>query len=198
MTTRQANGRDAVYPGPTTAEVGSPNRRQPGRCPCPLSNEPSEGDTLRRKPRPPDEPVFNRLMIERMVVGVLAMGGVGFAAFAGMLRHGWSETEARNVLLLMMVLFENFHIGNCRSETKSALVLSPLRSPVLLLGVLAALAVHVAALYLPWTQEVLATAPLTPATWLVVAALAATVVPVMELHKWSWWLRQRKARADAA
>jgi P-type Ca2+ transporter type 2C len=37
-----------------------------------------------------------------------------------MIENGWNETEARNVLLLLMVLFENFHIGNCRSETKSA------------------------------------------------------------------------------
>ncbi len=40
-----------------------------------------------------------------------------------------------NVLLLLMVIFENFHIGNCRLETKSAF-LSPLRSPMLLFGAL--------------------------------------------------------------
>jgi len=33
-----------------------------------------------------------------------------------------------------MVLFENIPVGNCRSETKSALVMSLLRSPILLVG----------------------------------------------------------------
>lgn len=90
------------------------------------------------------------------------------------------------MLLLMMVLFENFHVGNCRSETKSAFVLSPLRSPILLSGVLVAFLIHVAVLYLPFMQNVLGTAPVSLTTWLVVAFLAATIVPTMELHKWLW------------
>ena len=49
------------------------------------------------------------------------MGGMGFIAFERMLRAGWPETEARNALLLLMVLFENIHIGNSRSETVAAL-----------------------------------------------------------------------------
>jgi len=39
------------------------------------------------------------------------MGFVGFGAFWWMLRAGWTEGAARNALLLLMVLFENVHIG---------------------------------------------------------------------------------------
>lgn len=155
-----------------------------------IAFEPNEGDTLERRPRPPQEPIFNRLMIERMIIGVAVMGGVGFATFNWMARYGWSEAESRNVLLLLMVLFENFHIGNCRSETKSAFALSPLRSPILLIGALCALLIHVAAMYLPFMQDVLQTEPVSLRTWIVVAALAVSVVPAIELHKWIWSLRQ--------
>jgi P-type Ca2+ transporter type 2C len=89
-----------------------------------LAFEPGEGDTLRRKPRPPSERIFNQLMIERTLIGAVIIGVVGFATFYWMLNNGWSETSARNGLLLLMVLFENVHIGNCRSETKSALPVS--------------------------------------------------------------------------
>ena len=91
----------------------------------------------------------------------------------------------------MMVLFENVHVGNCRSETKSAFVLSPLRGPILLAGVSVAFLVHVAVMYAPFMQNVLGTAPVSLTTWLVVATLAATVVPVVELHKWSWRILRR-------
>jgi len=151
-----------------------------------IAFEPGEGDTLLRKPRSPREPIFNRLMIERIIVSVLVMGGVGFGAFNWMIGAGWTEAEARNVLLLLIVLFENFHIGNCRSETKSAFALSPFRSPMLLLGAAAALLIHVASMHMPWMQDILETHPVSMTTWCVVAALAVTVVPAIELHKW-WW-----------
>ena len=46
-----------------------------------LAFEPSEGDVLNRAPRPPSEPIFNRLMIERTIVAAFVMGLVGFGCF---------------------------------------------------------------------------------------------------------------------
>jgi P-type Ca2+ transporter type 2C len=157
-----------------------------------LAFEPGEGDVLKRKPRPPRERIFNRLMIERTLVAAFAGGIIGFGAFYWMIANGWAEADARNVLLLLMVLFENFHIGNCRSEMKSAFALSPLRNPLLLSGAILALLIHVAVMNLPFMQDVLGTAPATLTTWLVVAALAVLVVPAMELHKWLWRIRDAK------
>ena len=84
-----------------------------------LAFEPNEGDVLNRQPRKPNEPIFNRLMIERTIIAALVMGFAGFFFFLILIRSGWRETSARNALLLLMVLFENVHIANCRSETKS-------------------------------------------------------------------------------
>jgi magnesium-transporting ATPase (P-type) len=159
-----------------------------------LAFEPSEGDVLRRRPRAPQERIFDRLMIERTAIGAAVMGLVGFAVFYGLLQAGWSEASARNGLLLLMVLFENIHIGNCRSETKSALRLSPLRTPVLLVGAIVAFLVHVAAMHLPLAQAVLQTEPVGLSTWAALLALALTVFLAIEIHKWTWTLRQRAAR----
>lgn len=154
-----------------------------------LAFEPGEPGVLARAPRPPREPIFNRLMIERTLVAAAVMGGVCIGAFWWMLRSGWSESEARNTLLLLMVLFENVHMGNCRSETRSALRLSPLRSPVLLAGTVGALLVHVAAMHAPWLRAVLDTAPVSMRTWGVLLALSLTVFVASELHK-LWWRRR--------
>jgi Ca2+-transporting ATPase len=157
-----------------------------------LAFEPGEGRVLERKPRSPSEPIFNRLMIERTLVAAVVMAGVGFGTFHWLLRAGWSEPSARNALLLLMVLFENVHIGNCRSESKSAFLLSPLRSPILLCGALAAFLLHVSSLYLPLGSAVLKTEPVSLATWVPLIVLSLSILLAMELHKWTWAIRHRQ------
>jgi len=156
-----------------------------------LAFEPSEGDVLKRKPRPPGEPVFNRLMIERTVVAALVMAGVGFGAFCWMIEVAkMNEDSARNALLLLIVLFQNIHIGNCRSETKSVFSLSPFRSPILLAGTITAFLVHFAAMHIPFMQRLLRTEPVDLTTWITLFALALTILVAMETHKWFWRRRQ--------
>lgn len=154
-----------------------------------LAFEPGEKGILCRKPRKPQERIFNRLMIERTIVAAVVMASVGVGAFGWMINNGWSHDSARNALLLLFVLFENVHIGNCRSETQSALTLSPLRSPFLLTGAVGALLVHLAAMHLPFFQTLLKIEPLSLATWGILFGLALTLFVAMELHKLSWRLR---------
>jgi magnesium-transporting ATPase (P-type) len=154
-----------------------------------LAFEPAEDDVLRRRPRPPGEPIFNRLMIERTLVAAVVMGVIAFGLFSGLLRAGWTESAARNLVLLLMVLFENVHIGNCRSETKSALTHSPFRSPILLGGAILALTLHVAAMSVSVGQTLLGVAPVGPEEWAGAAALALTIFVAMEAHRWTWRFR---------
>lgn len=156
-----------------------------------LALEPGENSVLDRPPRPPSDSIFDRLMTERMVVGSVVIGLTSFCAFKGMLDAGWSEPAARNSLLLLLVLFGTVHIGNCRSETKSALALSPFRSPVLLGGALAAFGVHLVSLYLPVLRDVLGTSSVSAREWAKLILLSLSVLLAMELHKLSWRLRRR-------
>ncbi len=154
-----------------------------------LAFEPGLGDELKRPPRPPREPIFNRLMIERTIVGALVMGFVSFGLFVWALDQGWSVEDARNAVLLLMVLFENVHIFNCRSETRSAFALSPLRSPVLMIGMLTAFSIHVSMLYLPFGNALLGTKPVDASLWLMLFMLSLSILMLLELHKLSWYLR---------
>ncbi|HVS14020.1 MAG TPA: HAD-IC family P-type ATPase [Thermoanaerobaculia bacterium] len=157
-----------------------------------LAFEPSEGEVLRRPPRPPGQRVFDRLMVERTLVAAVVMAGVGFTAFNWMVSvAGWSESQSRNALLLLMVLFQNLHIGNCRSETQSAFRLSPLTSPILLAGTLVAFSIHMLAMQVPLAQRILGVEPVGLRTIAALFALAVTIVIAMELHKWRWRARRR-------
>jgi magnesium-transporting ATPase (P-type) len=149
-----------------------------------LAFEPPEPGVLRRPPRRPHEGIFDRLMLERTLLAGVVFGVLGLACFASWLAEGRPLDEARSLLVQLFVLFEIFHIGNSRSETRSLLRMSPMGNPVLLVGTLTALGVHLAALFTPALQTLLGVAPPSPMQWLSLAALAATIVLVMELHKW--------------
>ncbi|MBA2664730.1 MAG: HAD-IC family P-type ATPase [Bradymonadaceae bacterium] len=156
-----------------------------------LATEPNEGDVLERPPRRPNEPIFNRLMIERILLTAVVIGGIGTGLFWWLLEQGWTEFAARNALLLFLVLFENVHVGLARSETKSVLRLSPLRVPILVGAVLIAQLMHIGAMYLPWTQGLLEVEPVPLTTWLLLLMCVMPIVLTIEAHK---WLARRRAR----
>jgi magnesium-transporting ATPase (P-type) len=148
-----------------------------------LAFEPAEGQELGRPPRPPAEGVFNRLMIERVLLSALVTGGVAFAAYQWMLGRGFALGEARNATLLLMVLFENVQAFNSRSETLSVFAHDPLRNKLLLFGTLAAQGIHIGAMFTPGFQQVLGLQPVSLALWGELLALALTLLLAMEGHK---------------
>ena len=82
-----------------------------------------------------------------------------------------------------MVLFENIHAFNSRSESQSLFGQNPLANPFLLFGVAGAQLLHIAAMYLPWIRDILTIQPVSPKNWLLLLALATSLAAVMEIHK---------------
>ena len=148
-----------------------------------LAFEPGEGDELNRPPRSPQDSIFNRLMVERVIISALVIGTVAFFLFQWLLNRGYNVDEARNGTLLLMVLFENIHVFNCRSETRSVFRHNLLSNPILLIGTVTAQLIHIGAMYTPWISDVLHIEPVSPQHWLELLGLAFTVLLAMELHK---------------
>jgi magnesium-transporting ATPase (P-type) len=94
-----------------------------------------------------------------------------------------TKDTASIILLLLMVLLQNFHAFNCRWEYESAFKVPLKRNPVFVFGVLGALAVHVLAMHLPLMQRVLQVAPITAEEWIVPVVVASSVLVVMEGFK---------------
>ena len=148
-----------------------------------LAFEPAEGGELQRPPRPPREPIFDRLMIERVVTSGLVMGGLAFAVFQWMLANNYSLEEARNGTLLLMVLFENIQAFNSRSERLSVFQHNPLRNPLLLFGTIGAQLIHIGAMYAPVLSDVLHIQPVSLELWAALLVVALSLLLVMELQK---------------
>ncbi len=148
-----------------------------------LAFEGGEPGALKRPPRRPREGIFNRLMVEQTVVSGLAMGLIAFFTWQRLLESGYPAEAARNQVLLLMVLLENVHVFNCRSERVSAFRVSLRRNLILVFGVVIAQAVHILTMYLPFMQKVLGAAPVSLERWAFLLAQALLLLCVMELYK---------------
>ncbi|MFA7264413.1 MAG: HAD-IC family P-type ATPase [Caulobacter sp.] len=149
-----------------------------------LALEARDPDVMKRPPRPPRQAIFDRQMIEQCVLTGVYIGGVSYLLFAWLAGPGGHDTfAARNLTLLFLVLFDNVHVLNCRSETRSALRIPLSGNPVLIATLIGAPALHVLAMYTPGLNDVLGLQPATAVEWLFLAALAASVLLVGEAYK---------------
>ncbi|MBB4303735.1 magnesium-transporting ATPase (P-type) [Rhodobium orientis] len=159
-----------------------------------LAFERGEPGVLKRKPRPPGERLFEKRMITQVAVSGVVMGGIAFGFYAFLMSRGVGDFEARNLLLLLMVLFENVHALNARSETRSILSVPFSANPFLILAILGAQGLHIAAMHLPVLADVLQVAPISWENWALVALLAVSLVVVVEVLKLIRRLGERRAR----
>ncbi len=149
-----------------------------------LAFEDGEPGAMNRKPRPPSEGIFNRLMLQQTLVSGTTIALVAYANFFVLLNYlNLTEFEARSRLLLLLVLLENFHLFNCRSEYVSAFRVPLRRNWMLVWGVLAAQGIHLIAMFFPPAQKVLKIAPVSLHEWLIPFAIASLILVVMEAFK---------------
>jgi Ca2+-transporting ATPase len=149
-----------------------------------LAFDPAEPGAFRQPPRDPREGVLSRRLVERLVLSgaVMALGTLWIFT------QEWDADPARLdyarvAALTMLVMFQVVHVGNCRSELRSAFAQSPLTNRFLLFGVAGSALLHLGAMYFPPTQQLLRLQPLEAETWLRIAAVSVSIIAVVELHK---------------
>ncbi len=145
--------------------------------------EPGEPGTMEQPPRKPDEGIFDRAMIRQILVSGVYIGIVTLVGWWLFQRAGWDEHSARNSLLLLMVLFQNFHLFNCRSETTSIFRMALRTNLFLFFGAIAAQVIHLVSMHSETMQGVLSISPVSFLHWITLLLVASTIVLVMEASK---------------
>lgn len=157
-----------------------------------LAFEPKEGGELMRPPRSPSEPIFEPGIIGHVLVAGSVMGVLAFATYAYLLHQGTSVEDARNLTLMLMVLFGNIHAFSSRSEHRSMFHIRFLGNPFLVLAIPAAQIIHIGAMYTPGLSQVLEISPITAQQWLALLGVASLLLLAEEAHK--YWLRRGDKR----
>jgi len=148
-----------------------------------LAFEKGEPQTMKRPPRNPDENIFNKLMIQEIVLSGFTMAIISFIIWFLLLKAGWSEFKARNLVLLLMVMFENMHVFNCRSEFVSAFKVPFKNNLFLIASVFIAQFIHILSMQTPFMQNILKVEPVTSAEWIILLFTASLLLVVMEIFK---------------
>ena len=149
-----------------------------------LAVDPPAEDLMRRRPRDPQVGLFTRPVVALMVAGGVWSTLVNIGLFAWALRSGRGVEEAMTMTFVSLVLIQFFKAYSFRSDRHSVLR-RPFANRWLNLAVAWELGLLALVVYLPFLQEPFSTYSLTTLDWLIVGALALSVVPVLELGKWA-------------
>jgi magnesium-transporting ATPase (P-type) len=162
-----------------------------------LAFEGREPGILRRPPRPPSQQIFDRRMIEQVALSGIIMGAASFGLFYVLYESwGWDQFATSNMVLLLMVLFENVHVFNSRSEARSVFRVPFRANPFVVASAFFAQGLHIASMYTPGLREALDVEPVSIGSWASLLGVALSLLAAVEAYK--WWRRKRPLDASQA
>lgn len=149
-----------------------------------LAFEKGERHVLNEPPRKPSQGIFDRLMITQTIISGSVMMLLTFGLWYHLLNNlNYAEAEARNIILLLMVLLQNFHVLNCRSERTSVFFLPFSNNYFVWIAIIVAQGIHILSMHIPLMQNLLNIEPVSLSEWLKLLATASVILVVMELYK---------------
>ncbi|MCX8108212.1 MAG: cation-transporting P-type ATPase [Verrucomicrobiae bacterium] len=154
--------------------------------------EPKEPGLMSRPPRNPSQPILTRGLILRIVFVSAVMVLGGFALFELEQSRGTSISEARTVVVNVIVMVELFYLLNCRSLTRTFFSLGFLTNPWVLVGVALMMAAQMLFTYAPVMNKLFHSAPIGTGAWLRIVGVGAAVFAAVELKKWLDLRRQTR------
>jgi Ca2+-transporting ATPase len=148
-----------------------------------LAVDPPEADLMRRPPRNPRSGIFTRPVVTLMLVGGLWSTLINLSLFIWAWNSGRSHAEAMTMTFVSLVLIQFFKAYCFRSDRHSVLN-RPFANRWLNLAIVWELTLLSLVVYVPFLHQPFGTFSLPLVDWLIILALAASVVPVLEMAKW--------------
>ncbi len=167
-----------------------------------LALEPAAVDVMKRPPRDPEEPLMTFRFGWLIVWQGLLLSGCTLATFAvGMSWYGSEGNGLRHavtIAFMSLALAQTFHAFSARSRWHSAFTSRLFTNGWLWGATSVCVLLQVAAVYVPFLQNVLRTVPLTGADWALIAGGSLMPVAVVELVKLLELWRRNAGRTRAA
>lgn len=149
-----------------------------------LSFEKAEPQVMKEAPRSPKESLFNRLLLEEVLVAGIAIGIIVFILWYYLIEHvGMDVTTARGYVMALMVFIQNIHVFNCRSEKESFYKISlksNLLIPVVIFG---SIILQILVMEVPLLSTFLQTNSIPITDLLQLALFAMLILPIVEIYK---------------
>jgi cation-transporting ATPase F len=148
-----------------------------------LAFEPKEPNLMSRKPRDPQQPILNGVLIFRIcLVSTLMLMGA-FGLFEWELARGESLASARTVAANVFVFCEMFYLFNCRSLEYSMFHVGVFSNLWVIVGALTMTLLQLLFTYWPPMQKLFGTAAFSSGEWLLILGVATSVYLIVGLEK---------------
>lgn len=161
-----------------------------------LCFEAGEKNVMNMKPRKPNESLFDRLLINEILLLGLTMGVLVFGVWIYLIDvQGLDLIQARSYILLLMVFIQNIHCFNCRSERLSIFKKPLKENKMLLYSIIIVLLIQFIVVENSVLSSILGTSPLPITHILLLLLLATPITLVSEIFKY-FERRKETARGE--
>ncbi len=148
-----------------------------------IALEKTEGNEMSRPPRKPTEPIFNEIMLTRIIITSIVMVLGCFFTYNFVLNASNDLTLARSATIFLMILFQNMQVFNSRSETKSIFKQGFFKNPFLFVSITIVTLAHIVASYVPVFDLFLKIDPLSFNELALIVPISLLIIVIMELEK---------------
>ncbi len=149
-----------------------------------LSFEEKEKDTMKNPPRDPKESLFDKNMIDQILVSGISIGVVVFVLWYYLIKIKNTDViVARSYVMALMIIIQNIHAFNCKSENKSLFKISLTNNKIFLFGVLGSLILGVAVIEIDFLSKILKTTHIPSIHLLGLIGLGMIILVIMEIYK---------------
>ena len=160
-----------------------------------LGMEKGDPDTMDQPPRPPQEPIINKLMVIRIAIMTVALTAVVLGAYwIGMNEHGVDLAET--MAFVTLALAELPIAYTTRSERYALFRLGALSNKWMQYAVGLSIILILAVVYVPFLNGPFNTVPLTLAQWEVILPLV--LIPAVTAEVTKLFLRRQEIKRIAA
>ena len=149
-----------------------------------LSFEKAEKGILQEKPRNPKESIFNRELLQEILVSGLLIGCIVFIVWYYLLNKVNMEISmARGYIMALMVFIQNIHVFNCRSEHKSAFSVPFTSNKLILVAFFSGIILQVIVMEVPILSKFLQTVSIPFMHLVYLFLIALLILLIMEVYK---------------
>ena len=144
----------------------------------------TEPNVMKDKPRSPKEPVFDKLLINEILLSGIFMGLIVYVVWLYLIKFTHMDISiARGYIMALMVFMQNIHVINCRSEKASMFKSNPFKNIFVPIAIILSIGMQVIIMHVPLFSHILKTEPIDFYHMLILFAMALPVLFIMEIFK---------------
>jgi len=149
-----------------------------------LSCEKIEKGTMKEKPRNPNESIFNKTLLQEVLLSGLIIGIIVFITWVYLINVLKMDVGiARGYIMVLMVFMQNMHVLNCRSEKQSTFDISIKSNPLIIITIISSIILQIIVIEVPILSKFLQTSTVPILHMIILFIISTIILLVMETYK---------------